>query len=165
MKREWYEKYFGGGPEGAVVSIALLFVFIWFDGMLDQVPVIGPSDILKGMAAILVIPGLGLHLWSLVALRTWWRENQLCTQGPFRYFRHPMYAAWVSFIALGVALYLNSWVYIVWYLLLQAVWPKFVQREEKTMLETFGDEYRRYAAHTGRFLPRLFRTGMSSQSR
>ena len=31
-----------------------------------------------------------------------------------------------------------------------------VAREEKMMLETFGDEYREYMARTGRIIPRLF---------
>lgn len=30
-----------------------------------------------------------------------------------------------------------------------------LHNEEKLMLETFGEEYRRYTSRTGRFLPKL----------
>jgi len=155
MKHERYGKIFGCGPIGAAISIALLFIFIRLAGSFDQPLLIGNPNILNGIAMLLVVFGAGLHLWSFLTLRAWWNENQLCTHGPFKYFRHPMYAAWITFISLGVALHLNSWLYIFWYILLHIIWPNLVSREEKVMMGIFGKDYLEYSSHTGRFLPHI----------
>ena len=110
---------------------------------------------LSWVAGMLLAAGLGLHFWTFVTLRNWWRGNHLCTGGPFHYFRHPMYAAWVTFIAMGVALLFNSWVFLIWAFLLHAIWHLLVKPEERMAEAVFGDEYRRYCARTGRFVPRI----------
>ncbi len=66
-----------------------------------------------------------------------------------------MYAAWITFICPGVALYLNSWFYMFWVLLLHLLWHKLVKKEEIIMIDTFGDIYKDYAGRTGRFLPKM----------
>ena len=83
-------------------------------------------------------------------------NNRLCTQGPFKLFPHPMYAAWITSICSGVILYLNSWVLLFWPVLLHPIWHSLVSKEEITMLENSGDEYREYAIRTGRFVPRIW---------
>jgi len=40
-------------------------------------------------------------------------------------------------------------------LLLHPIWHVLARREEKIVMDAFGDEYRRYAARTGRFVPRF----------
>jgi len=56
---------------------------------------------------------------------------------------------------MGVALVINSWVYVLWALLLHPIWHVLANREEKIVEDVFGDEYRHYAARTGRFVPRF----------
>ena len=97
--------------------------------------------------------GLALHAWSFTTLRQWWVGDRLCTRGPFRLVRHPMYAAWITLIAPGVALMLNRWIFVLCLAALHPVWHALVQREECIMESLFGDVYRDYAARTGRFLP------------
>jgi protein-S-isoprenylcysteine O-methyltransferase Ste14 len=89
-----------------------------------------------------------------MTLRRWWVGSRLCTRGPFRFVRHPMYAAWISLIVPGVVLILNRWVGVLWLAALHPLWHGLVRREEHTMEGLFGEAYRRYAARTGRFLPR-----------
>ncbi len=157
MRHKWYKQLFGVGPFGAVISITLFFIFNWFTSIFNQ-PLILTTENLKllhGIVTVLIVLGASLHLWSFWTLRTWWNKNLLCIHGPFRYFRHPLYAAWITFIALGVVLYLNSWIFIFWYILLHIVWHKLVTREEKMMLKIFGSEYHEYSARTGRFVPHI----------
>ncbi len=155
MKHEWYKRIFGVGPLGAAISIILLFIFRGFANIFNQSLIAENFLILHVTVILLVILGIGLHLWSFWTLRTWWHKDQLCTHGPFKYFRHPMYAAWITLISLGVALYLNSWFYIFWYILLHIIWHKLVIREEKMMMEAFGKDYLEYSANTGSFFPRI----------
>jgi len=83
------------------------------------------------------------------------REHSLITDGIYRHIRHPMYAAHLLWaIAQGLLLenWLAGWAFLVisvpFYLLR-------VPKEEKMMLEQFGQEYRQYISRTGRIIPYL----------
>jgi protein-S-isoprenylcysteine O-methyltransferase Ste14 len=82
-------------------------------------------------------------------------QQSLITQGVYRTIRHPMYASgWLLSLAQG--LLLQNWVAgpagLVGFLPLYFV---RVPREEQMMLDHFGNDYRSYAAQTGRIVPRL----------
>ncbi len=141
---------------GAAVSFLLLAFIYWIDRMVGHPAVMVNEIPMKTAGVFLVVIGLGLHFWAFFALRNWWVDNRLCTQGPFRFLRHPMYAAWITFICSGVILYLNSWVLLFWLVLLHPIWHLLVRKEETAMIENFGDEYREYAIITGRFVPRIW---------
>ncbi|QJA06911.1 DUF1295 domain-containing protein [Thermosulfurimonas marina] len=81
-------------------------------------------------------------------------EDQLVTEGPFRYLRHPTYVAhalffWgifffsgypaVALVALGDLIF---------------TWGVIVPREERELEERFGALWREYARRTPRVLPR-----------
>jgi protein-S-isoprenylcysteine O-methyltransferase Ste14 len=82
-------------------------------------------------------------------------EHPLVTGGVYTHIRHPMY---VAHLIWGVAqpLLLQNWIagfcFLASQLLLYAV---RVPREERMMLEQFGDEYRLYMNRTGALIPRL----------
>lgn len=156
MGKSKLQKLFGIGPVGAAISLLLLALSAWADPKIGR-PILMVHDApMKALGIVLAILGLGLHFWSFWTLRHWWADGKLCTMGPFRYFRHPMYAAWITFVSSGVALYLNSWVYFLWLLLLHPIWHILVNKEEAAMMDAFGDRYGEYARRTGRFTPRLF---------
>ena len=109
-----------------------------------------------------------LGLWLLVRAhadlgRNWSpsleikREQALVTGGVYRYVRHPIYAAmWLLMLAQALLLQnaigglAGLAVYLPTYLLR-------VPREERMMVEHFGEAYRRYMERTGRVVPRLGR--------
>jgi len=154
MRHPSLKKIFGVGPLNGLISVGLLPVAAWIDrhtglGAISPHPVLMPW-----IGGLLILCGLGMHAWSFMTLRQWWVESQLCTRGPFRFVRHPMYAGWINLIAPGVVLLLNGWIYVLWWAALHPLWHALVRREEHTMERYFGDVYRLYAARTGRFLPR-----------
>jgi protein-S-isoprenylcysteine O-methyltransferase Ste14 len=150
------KKIFGIGPTGAIISLILFGATAYLDLLLGHPVIAEKSGPVKTTGVILVILGLGLHSWSMWALINWWVDDRLCTRGPFRYFRHPMYAAWVTFVFPGVTLYLNSWVFFIWVIIAHPIWHRLVRKEESMMIEKFGDEYEKYIKKTGRFIPRFF---------
>jgi protein-S-isoprenylcysteine O-methyltransferase Ste14 len=156
MKLKRLEKIFGVGLKGALISLVSLVIVIYVDQRTIKTTITDHSFFIKTAGSIFVVFGLVLHFWTAWTLRNWWIKNQLCILGPFKYFRHPMYAAWISFISFGFALYLNSLVCIFWAMLLHPFWHWLVIKEEKMMLEIFKDEYSEYAKRTGRFLPRIW---------
>lgn len=157
MHRPGLKKIFGIGPLGALISLVLLGSVAWIDWFAGFGAISRHVFALRLTGGLLVLLGLGLHSWSFLTLRDWWRNDRLCTRGPFRYVRHPMYAAWISLIVPGVVLILNRWAFVFWMVALHPVWHLLVRREEDAMGLIFGETYRNYAAQTGRFLPRLKR--------
>ena len=156
MGSDKVQKIFGVGPRGAAISLLLLALIAWVDSMVGHPAIVVNEVPMKTAGVMLVVIGLGLHFWAFFTLRNWWVNNRLCTQGPFKLFRHPMYAAWITFIFSGVILYLNSWIFLSWLVLVHPIWHRLVRKEETVMLENFGDEYREYAIRTGRFVPRIW---------
>jgi protein-S-isoprenylcysteine O-methyltransferase Ste14 len=82
-------------------------------------------------------------------------EQSLVTQGVYTHIRHPMYAAHLLW-GLSQVLLLQNWIagfaMLVFFLPLYLV---RVPREERMMLEHFGDGYRTYMSRTGRVFPRF----------
>jgi len=150
------EKIFGIGPLGAVISFLVLMIAVWADRSWGPFTICSNPMPLKAMGAALVVTGLGLQFWSMSTLRNWWAKDELCTTGPFRWFRHPLYTAWITVILPGGALYLNSWIILSAAVLLHPIWHRLVRQEEKMLSGIFQDQYRAYAARTGRFFPRLW---------
>jgi protein-S-isoprenylcysteine O-methyltransferase Ste14 len=155
MHRDRLKKIFGVGPLGALISLGLLAIAAGINHYAGFGAITRHTSLVHLLGGLLVVLGLGLHIWSFVTLRSWWEQNRLCTHGPFRYCRHPMYAAWISLIAPGAVLILNRWLFLLWLLALHPIWHGLVKREEHIMYHLFGDTYRIYAMRTGRFLPRL----------
>jgi protein-S-isoprenylcysteine O-methyltransferase Ste14 len=151
------QRIFGVGPIGVVISLVLVTIAVWVDRAVGHSAILANPAPIKVVGGGLAVIGLGLFFWSLWTLRNWWANDELCTMGPFKWFRHPLYAAWITFIVPGVALYLNSWVILLFVVLIHPIWHQLVIREEKMMFGKFQDEYRAYAARTGRFFPRIWK--------
>ena len=92
--------------------------------------------------------------WS-VTLETR-KEHKLVTDGLYGYVRHPMYSSFALF-ALAQFLLLQNWIAgpigLVGFGLLFFL---RVPREERVMIETFGDEYRDYMRRTARIIPWIY---------
>jgi protein-S-isoprenylcysteine O-methyltransferase Ste14 len=85
------------------------------------------------------------------------RENHgLVTDGIYRFVRHPMYSAYFLW-TLSQALLLPNWIAgpagLVGFGTLFAF---RVRREERMMLDAFGEAYAAYAARTKRIIPGVF---------
>jgi len=121
----------------------------------------------------LVLQAVGLGLWALgIAVGVWAAqaiggygavsgvtvEHQLVSGGPYRYVRHPMYTAMIA-IALGTAFVFRSYL-LLGVAALSIVTHLWWATAEERLLSSpkgLGDDYRTYASHTGRFLPRVRR--------
>ena len=111
--------------------------------------------------ALLLVLASGLLTWSLWVFRSWRllaeldRGHELCTRGPFRWVRHPIYLA-CDLLALGTAIWIGTprvWVGAVLVVLggdLRA------RAEERVLLAAFGERYRDYINRTSRLIPGLY---------
>ena len=81
--------------------------------------------------------------------------HELVTEGVYRSIRHPMYASmWLWGVAQALLLqnWIAGWASLVMFMPLYLL---RVPREERMMLDEFGEEYRAYMNRTGRVIPRL----------
>jgi protein-S-isoprenylcysteine O-methyltransferase Ste14 len=82
--------------------------------------------------------------------------HKLVAQGVYARVRHPMYTAFWLW-ALAQALLLPNWVAGLSGLVgFGTLYAFRVAREEKLMLETFGEEYRAYMERTARLVPWIY---------
>lgn len=114
-----------------------------------------------GMGIVVDAAGLWLFWRSHTDLGRNWsstleihEEHTLVTQGVYQRIRHPMYAAsWL--IMLGQALLLSNWIAGLGGLVsFGLMYFLRVPREERMMLEAFGEQYRQYMSRTGRIIPK-----------
>ncbi len=151
-----YERLFGSGPRGALIG-TVLFMFAYFIEDRIMLPKIFNNDVLRYSIFLLFIGiGIIIAVWSLKSLPIKERGRTLITIGAFQYFRHPLYAAFASFINIGFSVFLNNWIYLLWVAIMFPVWAMNVKSEEKLMQKQFGKEYEEYCERTWRFFPKFY---------
>jgi protein-S-isoprenylcysteine O-methyltransferase Ste14 len=132
----------------------------------------------SGLAVVPVVVGVGLFagglgMWTwtvrLLArvgqgtLAPWDPTRRLVVEGPYRHVRNPMITAVVALL-LGEAAVLGSPGLLIWAgAFFLGAWVLFVVYEEPGLERRFGDEYREYKRHVGRWIPR--RTAWSPHAR
>ncbi len=133
----------------------------WFDGADYRLPpeARGPAG---GVGAAILALAVWLFWRSHVNLQRNWspslqlrKGHELVTGGVYRSVRHPMYASmWLWGVAQALLLqnWIAGWASLVMFLPLYLL---RVPREERMMLDEFGEGYRAYINRTGRVTPRL----------
>ncbi|MCO6455430.1 MAG: isoprenylcysteine carboxylmethyltransferase family protein [Pirellulaceae bacterium] len=104
----------------------------------------------SGSLVLWMFWNLGKNLTDTVVTR---KEHTLVTSGPYRFVRHPFYAAFALGV-LGVSMAMANW-----FIPLAGAVPLgfIVARtsiEEQKLIDRFGVEYRDYMLRVGRFWPR-----------
>ena len=82
------------------------------------------------------------------------KAETLATTGPYARLRHPQYAGFVL-IMIGFLLQWPTLATLVMFPILLVVYRRLAIREEREVEARFGESWRRYAARTPRFIPRL----------
>ena len=80
-------------------------------------------------------------------------KDELITHGPFSYVRHPLYATLMITMPPLVIVWRSDLIFIVPWVLIVIVSHYIVRREERGLIELFGDEYKRYQGYVPTLLP------------
>ena len=106
-----------------------------------------------GMLRRLCFRILGEYFTAAVTVRA---GQPVIDRGPYRWIRHPGYAAgFIMFLGIGLAL--GNWLGLaIFFLEIVVVYSQRVKAEEKALLDTLGEPYRAYMARTKRFIPFVF---------
>lgn len=113
---------------GILIAVAALIFFIWIHQHLG--PYFSP----------------GLRITD---------KHILITTGPYTLIRHPMYTAFYLLHIAALLMTSNWFIGLSWLCGLTLIIMLRINREEKMMLEAFGNEYLEYMHRTGKFIPQL----------
>jgi len=120
------------------------------------------ATVLAGVGIASITAGVFLFLWSVVARGRYsvsWempRDHKLVTGGPYRHIRHPSYAGYFLMF-IGLPLLTQNPVYLLPMMAIPG-YVHIIETEERLLATRFGEEYLRYVASTGRFIPRISRS-------
>jgi protein-S-isoprenylcysteine O-methyltransferase Ste14 len=137
-----------------------LFLFLFFSQALAFGMVFLPlwlqiTGVIIGAAALSLFIWVHHHLGKYFSINLKvYQEHQLVDTGPYSMVRHPMYTAFYLLHIAAFLLTANWFIGVTWTAGLTAIIFLRIDREEKMMLQIFGDKYRLYMARTGRFLPK-----------
>jgi protein-S-isoprenylcysteine O-methyltransferase Ste14 len=107
----------------------------------------------------LIAAGLGLAAWFFTTMRRAGtpvdpREpvQRIVTDGPFRFSRNPGYSA-MTLVYVGISCLANARWPLTWLpAVLTVIRRGVIEREERYLARTFGDEYDRYRSRVRRWL-------------
>jgi protein-S-isoprenylcysteine O-methyltransferase Ste14 len=116
---------------------------------------------LRWLGTLFAFIGVVFWIYSQAMLDKYWspqlqvqKEHKIITSGPYRVIRHPIYTAMFIWV-IGLALFTANMAFALLALLTIIGLILRVPKEEKMMIEQFGDEYKKYMQITGRFFPRF----------
>ena len=102
-----------------------------------------------------------LLTWAFVVHRSWniqprlEPDHQLCTTGPYRLVRHPIYLAF-TLLGVGAAVWVPEPLVLLGALALFVGGELRAREEERILVEAFGDEYRNYMHRVRRTIPGVY---------
>lgn len=162
-KIEWVESKLNMALRivGALAGIGALWIYLaWPEWMMwAAVPL---PDWLRWSGVAVAAVGIALLAWvhrelgrnfaSTLHLR---EGHTLVTTGPYRWVRNPMYTSLYLLILSFFLVSANWFIGLGWLTAFTSLMISRVAKEEALMEQQFGDQYRTWATHAGRFLPRF----------
>ena len=106
-----------------------------------------PTSMAAG--ATLLVPGV---LLALAAVRALGRPTAVVTRGPYRWVRHPYFAA-ILLLLLGTIVGLRAWAALVLFLPAARITVERARREEHNLRLRFPESYERYSRLVQFMLP------------
>lgn len=112
---------------------------------------------------VLITGGTAFRYWSIRTLGQFFTatvqvqgEQRIITSGPYALVRHPSYlGSFLAVVGFGVLLGAFGGAFIA-ALSMGIAYYLRIEAEERTLVEAFGDIYRRYQQHTNRMVPGLW---------
>ncbi|MBY8996514.1 MAG: isoprenylcysteine carboxylmethyltransferase family protein [Candidatus Thorarchaeota archaeon] len=115
--------------------------------------------VIRWSGVVLAALGIGLLVWIHHTLGRQYaakleiqKEHALIEAGPYKKVRHPMYTVFILF-SLAVALIAANLLILIFAILIAIPFHWISRKEERMLIDQFGEEYQSYMKRSGRFLP------------
>lgn len=147
----------GIGPKFTIISVIYAAIVFTIQNILfsELRFVIYSTLINKIIGIVLMLIGFIIFLIPAFTIDKYFYEGKLCTKGVYAYLRHPIYAAWISFIMPGFVIFSGSILGITIPIFMYIIFRTLIPVEEKYLLDKFGDEYREYQSKVWAVFPKL----------
>jgi protein-S-isoprenylcysteine O-methyltransferase Ste14 len=125
---------------------------LWGHTLFNSIGLLG-MYINIGCAVVALI--MILNGWRNIYKKYWSREKgtgELVTTGIYKYIRHPQYAG-LLLLSLGMLIEWATLPLLIMFPVMVFMYVRLAKREERDMLNEFGDEYKQYMAGTKMFIP------------
>lgn len=115
----------------------------------------------RAAGGLTMLAAAALAAWALAVFKSWRLQarigprHELCTAGPFRRLRHPIYLA-MDLLALGSWLWLPTAAVAAGAALVAWSGDLRARGEERLLLRAYGARYESYRRRTWRFLPGVY---------
>jgi protein-S-isoprenylcysteine O-methyltransferase Ste14 len=121
---------------------------------------VGNDSVGLWIGVAIVLAGLGMRIWAVVALGVSFRltvethqGQKVVDSGPYRYVRHPAYSG-LLLICLGYGLSLQNWLSLVSSVVFPVAALLYrIHVEEQYLVASIGEDYNRYQMRTKRIIP------------
>jgi protein-S-isoprenylcysteine O-methyltransferase Ste14 len=124
---------------------------------------LGYSLWLRWLGVLIATIGTVFWIYSQIVLGRYWspqlqiqNKHKIIREGPYKYIRHPIYSAMMVWV-IGIALLTANILFIILAFTFFVFFAARVPKEEKMMIEMFGDPYIQYIKNTGRYFPKVTR--------
>lgn len=109
-------------------------------------------NILHPLSNVFIVSGL-------IIISMGWRgvhsgNGQLITSGIYRFVRHPQYSGFILAI-IGFLIQWPTFITLIMAPILLVMYTRLAKKEEKDMIEQFGEDYISYMKKVPRFIPKL----------
>jgi len=148
------------GRTALQVFLGAIFVLYAYDSPWLRMFSISLPDWLRWAGLGLGLGGFVLWTWTQAALGKEWspllqvrEQHHLVASGPYAWVRHPMYTAMFG-VGIALAFLAANWCFVLSAVAMIVGFVVRAPREERMMLEAFGEAYEAYMQETGRFFPR-----------
>ena len=141
-------KITGAAPMIAVPTFLYLIITIlityFYEGIFKITS--QSNTIIVTSGAVLIISGVVIVASCGRKLLKTFDKGILITDGLYKFFRNPMYAAYLILIIPGISLLFNSWLALTTVILNYVLFSFMVEREYQYLRDKFGKEYEDYLA-------------------
>lgn len=139
-------KIAGVAPLIAIPTLLYLILTVVISLMVSKIFTITTNhySVLAAIGIVLITVGVLMVISCGRKLLKSFNEDLLMTDGLYRIFRNPMYAAYLIFIIPGICLFFNSWLVLTTVFINYILFSVFIKREHRYLEEKFGSEYEKY---------------------
>ncbi|MBV7276626.1 isoprenylcysteine carboxylmethyltransferase family protein [Clostridium sp. PL3] len=144
------------------VVIAFIITFFQFENIFLWNKIIPHTPSVESIGIIILILSLLFAIWARLVLGMNWSGaiqkvagQRLVCSGPYKYIRNPIYTG-VVFGFLGNFIVFGTIASLIGFVLILFVYVLKISKEQKFLVEEFGDEYKAYIARSWALIPFVF---------
>ena len=137
----------GSGDKIALLTLPFVVVGLIANVMVPTVfDVGGPSDLLRAISIVVLIPGVTIWIWSVVLILEKVPRGELITSGPYALMKHPIYTSVALLVLPWIGFLLDTWLGALIGIVLYVASRTYAPAEEEALAATFGPAWEAYCA-------------------